>query len=184
MPTKHNMQPLLTDPQASAGRKKPGGMNIFRAAMLRRRRCAKKKAGVSIDSDPSSRGMLTKVVGSMRPLHLHGHRSPQHPRASGSVTPPSTNEGYEDELLSPVSAPRKMTRSSSRSSASEEGGSWFASAVNLADLDCGSEDSDHDHGIEEGDETIDVKAEQFIAQFYEQMRTQNYNHKVKMSSRR
>lgn len=58
------------------------------------------------------------------------------------------------------------------------------SVGNLVDLDCASEDDDCDRYVDEGDETIDVKADQFIAQFYEQMRTQNHNRKVKMSSRR
>ncbi|XP_030454671.1 uncharacterized protein LOC115675979 [Syzygium oleosum] len=182
MSTKHGMNPTLTDSQAPVGKKKPGGMNIFRAAWLRRRRCPEKKAGGPINGDPSSKGMLNQVVGSMRPLHLQSHRSPQHPRMQGATAPPSTNEQYEDVLWSPVSTPRRMTCLSPRSSASEEGTSRFASAVNLADLDCESEDGDHNPDIEEGDETIDVKAEQFIAQFYEQMRTQNCNRKVKMSS--
>ncbi|KAF8036799.1 hypothetical protein BT93_C2498 [Corymbia citriodora subsp. variegata] len=186
MPAGHDMNPPLADSQAPAERKKPGGMNIFRAAFLRRRRYAEKKAadGEPANGDPSPKGMLlTKVVGSMRPLHLQSHRSPQHPRVLGSLAPPLGSEQHEDELLSPMSMPSRMTRSTSRSSASEEGGSRFASAANLVDLDSGSEDDDQFPHIEGGDETIDVKAEQFIAQFYEQMRAQNHNRKIKTSRR-
>ncbi|XP_030543221.1 uncharacterized protein LOC115750177 [Rhodamnia argentea] len=182
MPIEPDMNPPLTDSQAPEGKKKPGGMNIFRAAWLRRHRCPEKKACGSIDGDPSSNAALNKVVGSMRPLHLQSHRSPQHTRVLGSLALPSSNEQYEDVLSSPVSTSCKMTCLSSPSSASEEGMSRFASAPNLVDLDCDSEDGDPDHNVEEGDKTIDAKAEQFIAQFYEQMRTQNYNRKVKMSS--
>ncbi|KAI3414385.1 uncharacterized protein J3R85_016384 [Psidium guajava] len=175
MPSEPDMNPPLTDSQAPIGKKKPGGMNIFRAAWLRQRRSPKKKDRGSIDSDPSSNAVLNKVAGSMRPLHLRSHRSPQHTRVLGSSALPSSNEQHEDMLSSPMSTPCKKTCFSSPSSSSEEGMSRFASALNLVDLDCESEDSDPDPNVEEGDETIDAKAEQFIARFYEQMRAQNYN---------
>ena len=72
---------------------------------------------------------------------------------------------YFEDLHSPT-----YQSGASSSSSSEDGMSCYASAVNLQEL---NKDNDEDDEYEDGgDEMIDAKAEEFIAQFYQQMKLQ------------
>lgn len=152
--------------------KKRGGINIVKACIdaLRHRQPPGKKTETR-KNEANPRTMLNRVVGSIRPLHLQDVGSPIHP----SAVPASDH--FEDTVLpSPLACPwGKARRSlSSRSSVSDEGGtSRYASAVNLQELDR-AEDGNGEES-EGGDEMIDVKAEQFIARFYQEMRMNTQN---------
>lgn len=106
-----------------------------------------------------------KLVGSMRPLHLQDNQSPPSPPA---LPPPvkttSLPVDFSDQLYSP-------------SSSSVSTMSQYASANNLQELynESDSEEEDPDQVFDAigADEMIDTKAENFIAQFYEQMRRQS-----------
>lgn len=105
--------------------------------------------------------MFNRLVGSMRPLHLQTNgESP----AKSQPESPSMTSSSSSEMSSQYGSAanlQEMDKCESR----------YASAVNLRDMDV--EDS-YDE-IDDGDEMIDVKAEVFIAKFYEQIRIQRLN---------
>lgn len=124
---------------------------------------------------PSSKGENWKtLVGSIRPLHVPDNNK------SPTISPSTTVENFEELLPGGSScsfpSPSRYEVSSSCSM------SQYASATNLQDLDVDNnsttaeeknEDPDEVFDAITGDEMIDVKAELFIAQFYEQMKLQN-----------
>ncbi|BFG43472.1 hypothetical protein CerSpe_297460 [Prunus speciosa] len=150
----------------SPKKKRSGGaMHILQLAlfMLRRRhRSDGKSKPTSFEAQAqavvSTKGTWKRLVGSIRPLHLQTTSNP---------TPPSsvhTSERYEDVLPPPMSPARTDDL------ASEDGmSSRYASAVNLQELDRTDEDNDNAAIV---NANIDAKAEEFIAQFYQQMRLQ------------
>ncbi|GMJ01035.1 hypothetical protein HRI_003772700 [Hibiscus trionum] len=107
-----------------------------------------------------------RVIGSMRPMHLQSNRSPSHiikAVESGTVLE------HEEANLGPSS----LTAVSISS---------FDSVCDMSEYESPSNQEVHvtEPGEEEcwfddggGDEMIDAKAEEFIAQFYQQMRIQN-----------
>lgn len=103
------------------------------------------------------------VVESMRPLTLQD-KSP-------SPSLPSMSPSSSFESLAPLDV--AVPDSPSVSSVSSRGGlSQYASAPNLQALDTGSDPDVAFDAIGGGDEMIDVKAEEFITQFYRQMKLQ------------
>jgi hypothetical protein len=149
----------------AAKKKKRGAINLIRVAlfMLRRRSGGNAKP---LEVEVASKGMWKKLVGSMRPLHLQHNQSPP---PSIMAVPEKTVEHFEDVFPQPVSTRGQYSPSSSFG----DSNSRYASAVNLQELDESSEDDDDDDVADDGgDMMIDAKAEEFIAQFYEQMRLQ------------
>lgn len=157
------------DPPADRRRKKKSGaFGIFKAAlyMMRKRRGDKKSSAkinlvepdaviaADIDQNPN----WTKLVGSVRPFHLQ----------EITESPPSSPEAKE------MVPPASPAASSSRGTMSQ-----YSSAASLLDLDNSSdeeeEDPDEVFDALTGDEMIDAKAEEFIAQFYKQMQLQTTN---------
>ncbi|PKI73941.1 hypothetical protein CRG98_005666 [Punica granatum] len=200
-------------------KKKRGSMSFLRAAlfMWRRRGSSKKKskAALQIEAATASAGMLNKVVGSMRPLHVQGGESPPQVAATAHAQPepgpepakmillagasPSRSEHFEDvplgsvSMMSPVASPSHCSSASpSHCSSVSEGTSRYSSALNLQELDKNDDNDDSDDDDDDdrkfealgGDEMIDAKAEEFITQFYQQMKIQNYNEMVRRSARR
>ncbi|XP_031111502.1 uncharacterized protein LOC116015542 [Ipomoea triloba] len=103
-----------------------------------------------------------RVVESMRPLTLQD-KSP-----SPSVPSMSPSSSFESLTLDAA-----VLDSPSVSSVSSLGGmSQYASAPNLQALDTGSDDPEEVFEAVGGDEMIDAKAEEFITQFYKQMKLQ------------
>lgn len=102
------------------------------------------------------------IVGSMRPLTLQE----KSPAVSPSPTVGDLQALIPQGLSSPAPSYMSSTGTMSR----------YASAVNLQELDvCDSEkeeDPDEVFDAITGDDMIDVKAEEFINQFYQQMRLQ------------
>lgn len=170
-------QPTLTVEPTSdsdkANKSGGGADHIFKLTffMLRRRRSKKSKETVDMGSD---KGMWRRLLGSMRPLHIQGNESPPPTAAKvdKSSSPSKPKEEFEE---SPMALPSVLSSSSSSishvSRCSSFGTSQYASA--------NSDGDDDDNAIEDdggGDEMIDAKAEEFIAQFYEQIRRQRHNY--------
>jgi hypothetical protein len=189
-------KPILTR------KRKTGPMNVLRVALLMMRGSSPKKSSVtpkkSNVTDDESKNVWTKFVGSIRPLHLQGSRSPQ--SFSGRkfdqlITlplSPSSSESTggasvftaEEEPFSPLQKSPSNSRYASAVGLNElvqsDANSPYASAIGLNELASSDEENEIQEEIEEeirenGDETIDAKADEFIAQFYQQMKLQRLN---------
>ncbi|KAJ9696609.1 hypothetical protein PVL29_008698 [Vitis rotundifolia] len=137
--------------------KKRGPMSLLKAALyMVRRNHSKKKAPVAVEV--ASNAM--KLVGSMRPLHLQESNPPPPPCIHLSIS----MDNFQD-----VSPPPISPSAASSSGSSNDCMSRYASAQNLQELGRSDDDDDAVWG-DGGDEMIDIKAKEFIAQFYEQMR--------------
>lgn len=187
---------------AAAKKKRRGAMQLIKVALFMLRRRSGKANSVDV---VASRGMWNRLVGSIRPLHLQNNGSPRHNSSHNSkksIIPEVDQDQRNDDVISNVTSilqqPMSPAASSSYSSSASSGQdgmssyasvgnlqeleSRYTSAVNLRDLDSSCEDEEEEeskcgYGYDEngGDEMIDVKAEEFIAQFYEQMRLQRLN---------
>ncbi|XP_060180877.1 uncharacterized protein LOC132610575 [Lycium barbarum] len=153
-------------------KKKQGAFSFIKAASLklRRRSLDLKQQKFSQEAVPTadSKGEnWKKLVGSMRPLHLQDNQSPPSPHPP----PPVKSLSLPVECCEIFSSPSPSTSSAGTIS-------QYASANNLQELygeksdDEEEEDPDHVFDTIGADEMIDAKAENFIAQFYEQMRRQ------------
>uniref|UniRef100_A0A5B7B9H1 Uncharacterized protein n=1 Tax=Davidia involucrata TaxID=16924 RepID=A0A5B7B9H1_DAVIN len=189
VPTAQDDRKPPLDGEKKKKKKKRSPFNLLKAALFMLGRKSK-----SVHVEVASKGMLNKLVGSMRPLHLQDNQSPPPPPPPppplipGSPSP--TIEPYEDVFPPPMS-PHSSSASSSADSMSRyasatnlqeleiKAGGRYASAMNLKELDKElegeSDDESDDHWIDDkaGDEMIDAKAEEFIAHFYTQMRIQH-----------
>ncbi|KAK7337500.1 hypothetical protein VNO77_18079 [Canavalia gladiata] len=153
-------------------RKTKGAINVLRVALFVMRGHRSRKSN-KLRLEDGSKSVWTKVVGSMRPLHLQSNQS------SGSISqlttalPSPSPSSSEDEPYSPYSPSPTSSR--------------YASAVGLNELVQSDEDNEkqevimeesneheneHEHEHDDGDEMVDAKADEFIARFYEQMRLQ------------
>lgn len=138
------LPPLIGDARR---KKKSGAFGIFRAALF------------MLSDKISNNSDWTKIVGSMRPLHV-----PETPESPMHAISPA-NDGY------PSASPAPSTSSGGTMS-------QYESALNLRDL-CDSDDEEEEKDPDEvfdaitGDEMIDTKAEEFIAQFYREIHHQN-----------
>ena len=144
-------------------KKKRGPMHLVKVAlfMIRTRKSNKPKPL------PVSKDSWKGLVASMRPLHLQSDQSSPPPAIVEAPKPIVTSPmvEYFEDLHSPT-----YQSGASSSSSSEDGMSCYASAVNLQELNKdNNEDDEYEDG---GDEMIDAKAEEFIAQFYQQMKLQ------------
>ncbi|KAI4319383.1 hypothetical protein MLD38_032984 [Melastoma candidum] len=172
-------------PAMKSAKKKRGGISLLRAAMhMLRRRPSGKKSKEPMYAEVATAQMLNKVVGSMRLLHAQSDESP-----SSGVAPvfavssfPSPTEQFEDVPQSPTSV--TVPPSPDHSSTTSNGTSRYASALNLRDLDTAGdeENKNKENGEDNGgsDEMIDLKADEFIARFYQQMWIQNQNEKERL----
>ncbi|CAL5194509.1 unnamed protein product [Lathyrus oleraceus] len=171
--------PILTK------KKNHGPMRAFRVALHMMRGNSKKPNIISTHDE--SKNAWKKLVGSMRPLHLQSNQSPRLSSQSNgkkfdqmiALPPPSPSESIgggsafvdfstDEEPFSPFSPSPTSSR--------------YASAIGLNELVSSDEENDRPKVIKEecnengdGDEKIDSKAEDFIAQFYHQMRLQRLN---------
>ncbi|CAN4093006.1 unnamed protein product [Withania somnifera] len=155
-------------------KKKQGAFGFLRAASRKLRGRSldlkQQKFSQEVVSPADSKGEnWKKLVGSMRPLHLQDKSPP-----SSHPPPPVRSPSLPAECFEIFSSP--YSPSSSTSSAGTM--SKYASANNLQEL-CGerndnNEEEDPDRAFDAigADDMIDAKAENFIAQFYEQMRRQ------------
>ncbi|KAF8006645.1 hypothetical protein BT93_K0831 [Corymbia citriodora subsp. variegata] len=170
-------------------KKKGGAMSLLRAALLLIRRGSGKKSKPSLQIEVAASDVLNKVVGTMRPLHIISHQSPPHEGAAPVHLPPPREHFVDVLSASPMSTPARSYSPSFRSSTSGST-SRYASAANLQELLQGnSDDEDQDdqdgpYNANGGDNMIDAKAEEFILQFYQQMRAQNHNENIRRRTKR
>ncbi|KAJ7973033.1 Cotton fiber protein [Quillaja saponaria] len=157
---KVNKKNISSQKYASSLKKKRGAMQMLKVALFMLRHRSKKSKSLQVEV--ASKGIWKRFLGSMRPLHLQSQSSP--PPAAFNHENFITNHNQADDA-SVYSAPMSPAGSSEASM------SRYASAVNLQELDNNGGEAD-EHDIIVGDEMIDAKAEEFIAQFYEQIRLQ------------
>ncbi|OIW07021.1 hypothetical protein TanjilG_02655 [Lupinus angustifolius] len=165
--------------ESSLKKKKHGNKNIFKVALFMMRGSHKKSK--LLLKDDGSRSIWRKLVGSMRPLHLQNNQSPiQTPKAKAIIALPyENNTSNLDIHQSEVDG---FDSASEFANSPSPASSRYASAVGLNEMvqdeeNHKEEDKEEENVMEEddgnGDEMIDAKAEEFIAQFYRDMKLQS-----------
>ncbi|KAF4381986.1 hypothetical protein CsatB_005950 [Cannabis sativa] len=162
---------------STAVKKRRGAVQLIKVALyMIRRRSGKSKSTVDVASSGGS--LWNCLVGSMRPLHLQSHGTPRHHHAA---THDHKNNAVITSPMSPGASSSYSTDDDTSRYASAanlqalDTESRYASAENLRALDDSECEDDHGHDENGGDEMIDAKAEEFIAQFYQQIRLQRLN---------
>ncbi|KAK1317948.1 hypothetical protein QJS10_CPA05g00284 [Acorus calamus] len=149
---------ITTTNTTTAIQKKRGGgaMQLVRVALFMIKGKSSFKTASAIGPPrPAGRSLWRDLVSSMRPLH-HNHTPPP----PALTAPPSSSS--KAETLTPPVTPHALHDNMSR----------YASAEDLRELDKGGDDLDVGNNSGGFPNSIDVKAEEFIASFYEQMRLQ------------
>ncbi|KAJ7977627.1 Cotton fiber protein [Quillaja saponaria] len=149
-------------------KKKRGAMHMLKVALFMLRRRSKKSKSLPVEV--ASKGTWKRLLGTMRPLHLQSNRSDPSPPLNHDHDHVTIMDHHDDDV-SVYTTPRSPAESPEASM------SRYASAVNLQELDNGGNDDvitveDVTYDLNDGDEMIDAKAEEFIAHFYQQMRLQ------------
>ncbi|CAJ2629066.1 unnamed protein product [Trifolium pratense] len=158
----HNPQPKKTSKRSK---------NIFKVVLLMMRGHSRKSTKAVFPVEDESKSTWRKIVGSMRPMHLQSNQSP--PRIINGennlkkVAIEKNNnidiqgkDGFDYEPESLLSPSPDSSRYVSATN------SLYASAVGLNEM------VEEEKEEEIGDDMIDAKAEEFIAQFYQEMRLQ------------
>lgn len=169
-----NAQPLLMAPK-----KNRGAMHILKVALyMLRRKSGKSKTSIHVDV--ASKGPWKKVLGSIRPLHIQSNQSPP----KYDIEAPAPVIEQFEEVFTPNEASPSTTPCSS-----VDGMSQYSSALNLQELDvCTEEENEEEDNVymhydeDVGDEMIDAKAEEFISNFYEQMKIQQRDYMSRQNS--
>ncbi|KHN08655.1 hypothetical protein glysoja_024564 [Glycine soja] len=152
--------------------------NFFKVALFMMRGRSRKSKMLAVDDE--SKSIWRKLVGSMRPLHLQSNQSPSHDidnNNNNNNIPP-----HQSKMMKITSAPSEngddgFDSASEFTYSPSPASSRYASAVGLNEMvqeeeeEVAKEKINNDDG--DGDEMIDAKAEEFIAQFYHQMRLQS-----------
>ncbi|KAF9607235.1 hypothetical protein IFM89_033442 [Coptis chinensis] len=168
--------PIHNKPARHLSTKKHGFLNLVRIAVYMIKRRSAKTGQVEV----ASKGLWKRLVGAMRPLHHQHLQHQQSPRLTINVGGESPYAyTFHDVPPTPMSPPHGGDSPFS-SSTSDGTKSRYASALNLQELAKESDETDENIEvvIEEGyfedggDELIDARAEEFIANFYEEMRLQ------------
>ncbi|KAF8112925.1 hypothetical protein N665_0058s0026 [Sinapis alba] len=151
------------------------GMHVFSVVMFMLRRRRRRKA--------FNTKFWRRVVESVRKVHSEITIMPTSNSTNTILLPPATTEisqdggdDADDESGDRLTEATEVFTAASSSSSS--GITGYASAMSLRDLDHHYDHEDDDDvdcysDVEEGDEKIDEKAEEFIVRFYEQMKMQN-----------
>ncbi|KAJ8623320.1 hypothetical protein MRB53_031849 [Persea americana] len=146
-------------PSNKAWPKKKNGL-LHLVQWVLQRHSARKPAAVS---PASGKGQWKSLVGAMRPLH-HDHLPHSPPISAGSS---SRACSFYDRL-----PPHEYESDSS------DGTSLYGSTedlIGLCNANTESDGADEEKSEAEGPNAIDLKAEEFIAKFYQQMRLQHMN---------
>lgn len=142
--------------------------NFFKVALFMMRGRSRKSKMLAVDDE--SKSIWRKLVGSMRPLHLQSNHDDDN---NNNVNP------HQSKMMKTTSAPSENGDDSFDSAtefgnSSSPASSRYASAVGLNEMVQEEEENEKINNNDgEGDEMIDAKAEEFIAQFYHQMRLQS-----------
>ncbi|CAK7348380.1 unnamed protein product [Dovyalis caffra] len=167
--------------------KKKPRMNILKVALYML--SLKSGKSKSVHTDVASK--WKKLLSSMRPLHINSNQSTTKPLIEATVpapapltstevveqskayTPPAAYEDVVEplEVFTPPWSPAPQSIGSFSSGQTSK----YASAQNLQELDDQSDEDEEDSYYDDkyGDEMIDMKAEEFIAKFYNQMKLQH-----------
>ena len=160
-------------------KKKRSPMHILRVANY----MLSLKSGKSKTAHTDVVSKWKKLLSSMRPLHINSSRSTQRsitdavPMATLTskevYAPSAASEDVEQlEVFTPPWSPGPKSTAGSSSGQTSQ----YASAQNLQELDDQRDEDDEDDSYYDdkyGDEMIDMKAEEFIAKFYDQMKFQH-----------
>lgn len=174
--TEQEAKPLQQHASESPKNKSGGGMRFLRVALFKMRgRSAKPTMALQVnnnndDIDDGSKSTWGRFVGSMRPLHL---QSTQSPRSSPDLPSSEYKKdcgGYVSDFVADEQEPYSPSPPIS----------CYASAVGLSELVQNDEENEYkqevivedSHVDGDGDWMIDAKAEDFIAQFYQEMKLQ------------
>ncbi|XP_057800117.1 uncharacterized protein LOC131015711 [Salvia miltiorrhiza] len=158
------LPPLSVEKRQQRKKNKSGAFGIFRAALyMLRKRTDEKEAAAATKKEKSGGGDWKKIVESMRPLHVQ------------EIPASPTHAAWPAGDMFGAASPAPSCSSSSGTM------SQYASATNLRDL-CNDDEEEERNPDEvfdaiEGDEMIDAKAEEFIAQFYRSIDHQNSIHR-------
>lgn len=148
-------------------KKRSRGMHVIGVVlyMLRRRRRTK----------PFKNGFWRRVVESFQ--QLKNDNITMQPPSNITIMPPDSPVKEKPPASSDDQLSEMVEVFTATSSSCSSGISGYGSAKSLRDMDCLDEDDDDNEDcygdVDGGDEMIDVKAEEFIERFYEQMRMQN-----------
>ncbi|CAO2202918.1 unnamed protein product [Urochloa humidicola] len=169
-------------PSSTTHRKRRGAFSLFRAVFqtsfgrsdsMKKTDCgtSPKKKAIAAAADTPAGGDTSPswktLVDGVRPLHLRGQELEYYP------PPPPLGHGgadvYHDVLLPPPSPARSAFDDF------EEAGmtSRYASAQDLHQMDSGSGDAEEEEGATP--HAIDMQAEEFIAKFYEQFKSESFD---------
>ncbi|KAK7392265.1 hypothetical protein VNO78_20697 [Psophocarpus tetragonolobus] len=155
----------------SSQKKGKGSKNIFKVALFMMRGRSRKSKMLPVDEE-ESKSIWKTLVGSMRPLHLQSTQSPpRHHNNNNNISLQpkimitSASENSDDAFESASDFTHSPSPSFSR----------YASAVGLNEMVQEDDNDKEEDFAKEGDEMIDAKAEEFIAQFYHQMRLQRFD---------
>ncbi|MED6110306.1 hypothetical protein PIB30_041742 [Stylosanthes scabra] len=165
--------------------KKQRSKNIFKVVLSKMRGRSEKPKELQhqVDDDGSNnknKSSWRKLVGSMRTLQMHNTDSSspaRTPRAPNTMQSPSeTNESafhsFPDSPMYQFSPMSQFSPASSRYS-SAEGLNKLVENHDERNKGTRRDRDDDDHS--DGDDMIDAKAEEFIAEFYLQMKLQKLN---------
>lgn len=153
--------------------------NIFKVALFMMRGNSRKSSKAIVPVDDESKGIWRNLIGSMRLMHLQSHQSPpqilngQNNLKNINVIDETANDhqGEEDGVVLASESPAGSHYESAPSSR-------YASAVGLNEM---VEEEEKEEEIvikdfqnygDDGDNMIDAKADEFIAQFYHEMKLQ------------
>ncbi|XP_057733974.1 uncharacterized protein LOC130949202 [Arachis stenosperma] len=154
--------------------KKQRSRNIFKVALSKMRGRSEKPKAIQVDDDGSKSNTWRKLVGSMRTLQMQDDAADYYSSAASSPSNPNMVKSPSvDRFESFPNSPLSNFASSSR----------YSSAVGLDKLVENDESltkeeditKKHDDDHSDGDDMIDAKAEEFIAEFYLQMKLQKFN---------
>ncbi|XP_077242796.1 uncharacterized protein LOC143883329 [Tasmannia lanceolata] len=160
--------------------KKRGGMSLLRTALLMMRHRPNKSKPVHTNVVESAGKGLKILVGAVRPLHLR--HEPNSPTSEIIPTGSMRVDSFHDVVPPSPSPPRCFDVEDGMTSR-------YASAQDLQALDTSGGSDDDGNYVARGDEAIDVRAEEFIKKFYEQMRLQRmesvnrYNEMIQRGTR-
>ncbi|CAK8572741.1 unnamed protein product [Lathyrus sativus] len=171
----------------NAQRSKKRSKNFFKVALLMMRGHSRshKSSKPILPVHDESKGMWRKLVASMRLMHLQSHQSPpqildgQNNLKNMKVVDETANDHHGEEDGFVLASEYPYSPSPARSHYVSEASSRYASAVGLNEMVEEEEEKEEEivnkdfnsYG-DDGDDMIDAKADEFIAQFYHEMKLQ------------
>jgi hypothetical protein len=154
--------------------------NFLKVALLMMRGHSRKSTKTVFPVDDESKSIWRKIVGSMRPMHLQSDQSPPQiingeNNLKKVIIEKNINVDIQSEDGFDYGSVSSLPLSPDSSQYASATNSLYASAVGLNEMveeEKEEEIVNKDDIVGDGDDMIDAKAEEFIAQFYQDMRLQ------------